>query len=79
MFFYLDQSKVIDLKNKSVLINEENKALNESLIEKREQLIKSVSSDDISQLGCYVENPLIGEIPTDDQIDKEFNELLIEL
>lgn len=44
---------------------------------KREEVISSVTKDDICQCGTVMENPMIGELPSKQEILRELDELLM--
>ena len=47
--------------------------------EKRNEIMSSVTADDIRRIGTEIENPLIGTIPKRDQILQELDDLLLSM
>ena len=68
IFFYLDDPKVSDEKN--YISNLSNR-----LRQKRKSLMSLMTESDILTAGVSVKNPLIGDIPTKEEIWQELEEL----
>ena len=56
-----------------------NAGLHYMLREKRNEVMSSVTADDIRRIGVEIENPLIGTIPKREQILQELDELLLSM
>lgn len=56
-----------------------NTGLRYMIREKRNEVMSSVTADDIRRIGVEIENPLIGTIPKRDQILQELDELLLSM
>lgn len=67
---YIKYKKSVNLANNNVI------GFEYALKNKRYQLPNIITKDDIKKAGIIMQNPLIGEIPTKEEIDKEINELL---
>ena len=74
IFFYLDDPKVIGNKN-TRMEDSCGSCLSNTLIQKRKSLMSLMTEADIQTQGHIVDNPLIGKIPTKEEILQELEEL----
>ena len=73
---YRNSELSVDTSDKSKIINF---GVSVSLKKKRDRLIDNISKEDIEQNGVSVINPMIGYIPSKDEIQQEIDDLLLSM
>lgn len=87
LVFSLDESQVIvkderrkDVNNSSFYAENKRKlGLNYFIRDRKDKIIDSIQENDILETGVIVENPMIGHIPTREEILQEIEQLLMNM
>lgn len=77
LFFELDESRILIRKNQYEQI--EDRSMNLKCRLYRSKWIQSIAASDVMESGQVVENPMIGAIPSRNEVQRELDDLLMSM
>ena len=77
LLFELDESRILTRKNQYE--QAENRSMNLECRLYRSKWIQSITARDVMESGQVVENPMIGTIPSRNEVQRELDDLLMSM